>query len=246
MGAGLGLGGSEGSGSKGGVEFTDQPVADEAGGVGFGDFVGIDGEVIEEGVIDIGAVVFLEVALASGVGFPDEGGGCGSGDFVEVHDAFGALVGATDEADVDDIFEVLSDDVGTAADEDGVAEFGELEDGFGGAADEFPGGGVEAEEFFHGIGDARDFVFGHELGDTGGEFTIFEDFTDEVFIEDSPAVGVWGVVGEPAGEVFGGGDTPCPGLAGQGDGGGDLEGGVEGGAGALEVAIDVALAPFEE
>ncbi|MFM1943734.1 MAG: hypothetical protein RI897_2716 [Verrucomicrobiota bacterium] len=243
---GLGLGVCEAGGGIGGVEFADQPITDDAGGLGFGDFVGIDGEVVEEGVVDVGTVIFFEVALASGIGFTDEGGGGVSGDFVEVHDAFGALVGAADEADVDDIFEVLSDDVGAAADEDGVAEFGELEDSFGGAADEFPGGGVEAEEFFHGIGDTGDFVLGHELGDTGGEFAIFEDFTDEVFVEDSPAVGVWGVLGEPGGEVFGGGDTPCPGLAGQGDGGGDLEGGVEGGAGALQVAIDVALAPFEE
>jgi hypothetical protein len=243
---GSGLGGSEAGWGVFGVELAEQPIADEAGGIGFGDFVGIDGEVIEEGIVGIGAVIFLEVALASGVGFPDEGGGGVPADFVELHDAFGALVEAADEADVDDIFEVLSDDVGAAADEDGVSEFGELEDSFCGAADEFPGGGVEAEEFFHGIGDTGDFVFGHELGDTGGEFAVFEDFIDEVFIEDSPAVGGWGVLGEPGGEVFRGGDSPCPGLAGQGDGGCDLEVGVEGGFWALQVAIDVALAPFEE
>lgn len=189
-------------------EVSEDGLPDDFSGFVHGEQVGVEDQVIGEGIGDIGIEVGLHVPGASRVFVQNEFAGClGIEGFVGLN-ALGAFIKGTDHADVEGGGGFLEDDVGGAADDDAVPDLGEAEDGFGDFQGHFLGGGVQAEKFLHGCLNVGGSVLRHELGEFGREIVFGEDAFHQGAMEDGPGRGRGGAMFlEVSGEVFGDGDA---------------------------------------
>ena len=80
----------------------------------------------------------------------------------------------------------IGDDVGATADDDHVADLGQVEDRVRSLAYEGPAGRTQSEQFVEGIGDLGDPIFGHGTGESFGKMLFLEDLGHEVPIEHRP------------------------------------------------------------
>lgn len=116
-------------GFGGGVEFEFEGLDDDAAGVGVGEVVGVEDEVVVEGVVDVLSEVFENVVLASAVAAGDFAGGLGGGEFVDAGEIADADLKGSDEAHMERVGDVARDEIPAAADDHGVSCLGEAEDG---------------------------------------------------------------------------------------------------------------------
>ena len=84
------------------------------------------------------------------------------------------------------IIQFARDDMAPATNQDNVAHFGKAQDSIGGLPNQGPGGRVQTEQLVHGVRDFGNSVFAHEPGKPTGQVMVFEDFFDEVLVENGP------------------------------------------------------------
>jgi hypothetical protein len=80
-------------------------------------------------------------------------------------------------------------DRGAAADENGVTEFGQAQDGLRGLVDQGRRSRMQAEQFFHHVIDRGDAILRHELGQALGQVVLLQHLLDEVLVEHRPGAG---------------------------------------------------------
>lgn len=115
---------------------------------------------------------------------------------------------------------MAGEDMRTATDEDDISHAGEFENGITGMVEEFPEGGVEAEDFVDEPGKFAVLIFRHIACEVLGKVMVFEDFMDQPAVKEGPfAIGQLLFPGQLLGESGGDMVGPGEGLAGDGDSG---------------------------
>ena len=109
----------------GAVEVLQEGVGYHAGGVVVGNEIGVDDQMIEEGVIEVSGEVLFQVTPTGAIFLTDDFKGGFAVDLSKALDVGDASWEGGYQADVKGVVQSAGDDIGAAANEDDVALLGE-------------------------------------------------------------------------------------------------------------------------
>ena len=159
---------------------------DDGGRVDVRQMVGIENQVVVEGVVDVLAEIFEDVVFAATIAAGDFLCGFGGGEFVDFSEIADANLKGSDKSNMESRLDVARDEISSAPNDHRVAGLGETEDRFGGFCDAGVNAGMQAEGLAQKISQLPGSVFGKKPDRAFRQPMLVDHAADQALVEKRP------------------------------------------------------------